>query len=106
VNQSSSLFSAAQDVVSEAVDVASDKVVDYGSVALSKADEATNVAARATANKVNEARARALGSRSLGRSFEQSQAPVHRAGRSQFHACVIGCARGGVCPGAAVMPIC
>jgi len=68
VNQSSSLFSAAQDVVSEAVDVASDKVVDYGSVALSKADEATNVAARATANKVNEARARA-GQQVLGPVF-------------------------------------
>ncbi len=45
-----------QEVVADAVDVASDKVVDYGSVALSKADEATNVAARATANKVAEAR--------------------------------------------------
>ena len=42
--------------MADAVDVASDKVVDYGSVALSKADEATNVAARATANKVAEVR--------------------------------------------------
>ena len=49
----------AQDVVSDVVDVASDKVVDYGSTALSKADEATSVAARATANKVAEVRARA-----------------------------------------------
>ena len=43
-----------QEAVAEAVDVASDKTMDYGSIALSKADEATNVAARATANKVAE----------------------------------------------------
>ena len=40
--------------MAEAVDVASDKTMDYGSIALSKADEATSVAARATANKVAE----------------------------------------------------
>lgn len=40
--------------MAEAVDVASDKTMDYGSIALTKADEATSVAARATANKVAE----------------------------------------------------
>ena len=40
--------------MAEAVDVASDKTMDYGSIALSKADEATSVAARATASKVAE----------------------------------------------------
>ena len=50
------LVCGVQEVVADAVDVASDKAIDYGSVALSKADEATNVAARVTANKVAEAR--------------------------------------------------
>lgn len=49
-----SLFACEQEAVAEAVDVASDKTMDYGSIALSKADEATSVAARATANKVAE----------------------------------------------------
>ena len=49
-----SLFAREQEVVADAVDVASDKTMDYGSIALSKADEATSVAARATANKVAE----------------------------------------------------
>ncbi|KAK9831503.1 hypothetical protein WJX81_003303 [Elliptochloris bilobata] len=50
-----------KEVMADVVDVASDKAIDYGSVALSKADEATNVAARATANKVAEVKERLTG---------------------------------------------